>query len=185
MAQIDALLTELASTSAFSSASVRASAPSGSRRKPREILRELYASATPSSASFITQIILKDLRPVLYPLKETHYSAQLLHYNSKAVCMLSKEQAMKVWDPTGKMAQAFRVRASLDEAADAFESPDAFVRPQVGVPIPVSTAIPELPTTCSPEIWKDPQMSEGPEYGECARRLPRFQESLGRDEVRR
>ena len=136
MAEIDALLTELASTSAFSSAAVRG--PRTARRKPRDILADLYKPSTPSSASVITQIILKDLRPLLYPLKDTHYTAQLLQYNSRAVCMLSKEEAMKVWDSSGRMIQAYRVRASLEEAAAAFEHPDAFVQPEVGVPIPVS-----------------------------------------------
>ena len=136
VAEIDALLTELASTSAFSSAAVRG--PRTARRKPRDILADLYKPSTPSSASVITQIILKDLRPLLYPLKETRYTAQLLQYNSRAVCMLSKEEAMKVWDSSGRMIQAYRVRASLEEAAAAFEHPDAFVQPEVGVPIPVS-----------------------------------------------
>ena len=136
MAEIDALLTELASTCAFSSSVIRE--PGNRRRRPRDILSDLYKPATPSSASLITQIILKDLRPLLYPLKEFHYTAQLLRYNSKAVCMLSKEDAMKVWDPSGRMLQAFRVRASLEEAANALESPDRFVQPEVGVPIPVS-----------------------------------------------
>ena len=71
------------------------------------------------SAAIITQIILKDLRPILYPLKATHYRAQLLEYNSKAVCMLTKEQAMKVWDPAGKLSQAARMCASIEEAVAA------------------------------------------------------------------
>ncbi|EKM49924.1 uncharacterized protein PHACADRAFT_178551 [Phanerochaete carnosa HHB-10118-sp] len=139
ISDISRLLTELASTSAYSSSSVRV--PATSRRKPREILRNLYASASAMSASVITQIILKDLRPILYPLKETHYTAQLLQYNSKAVRMLTKEQAMKVWDPDGKLSQAYRVCASIEEAVAAFENPEEFMRPRVGVPIPIPKCI--------------------------------------------
>lgn len=142
MSDINELLTELASTSAYSSSSVRV--PAGSRRKPREILRDLYISASPMSAAVITQVILKDLRPVLYPLKETHYTAQLLQYNSKAICMLTKEQAMKVWDPTGKLSQASRVCASIEDAVAAFEHPDGFIQPKLGVPIPVGSTLSSL-----------------------------------------
>lgn len=136
MAEIDTLLTELAATCAFSSSAVRGPHGTG-RRKPRDILSDLFKHATPSSASLIAQIILKDIRPLLYPLKETHYTAQLLQYNSHAVCMLSKEDAMKSWDPSGRMSQAYRVQASLEEAANALENPEGFVQPVLGVPIPV------------------------------------------------
>ncbi|GJE91101.1 DNA ligase 4-like protein [Phanerochaete sordida] len=136
---ISTLLTELASSSAYSSSSVRA--PPASRRKPREILRDLYAPASPLSAAIITQIILKDLRPILYPLKETHYRAQLLEYNSKAVCMLTKEQAMKVWDPTGKLSQAARMCASIEEAVAAYEHPEGLLQPKIGVPVPIPKCI--------------------------------------------
>jgi DNA ligase 4 len=137
MNDIDDLLSKLASTSAFSSTDLRASI--SPRHKPREILCDLYRLATPVSAAVITQIILKDLRPLLYPLKESHYRAQLLQYNSQAVYMLTKEQAAWVWDSTGKMAGALKTRASLYEAIEACENPEHFVRPKIGVSIPVST----------------------------------------------
>lgn len=45
---------------------------------------------------------------------------------------------MKIWDPSGRMSQAYRVQASLEEAANALENPEGFVQPVVGVPISVS-----------------------------------------------
>lgn len=136
MEDIDQLLFELASTSAFSSANIHAS--SSARRKPREILRDLYRSATPSSAALITQIILKDLRPLLYPLTgERHYTAQLLQYNSRSVTMLTKEQAMWAWDPTGRMAGAYKARASLEHASEILDGPRCFVQPRIGTVIAV------------------------------------------------
>lgn len=139
MHEIDTLLTELASTSAFSSSDVRSS--TAHSRKPKQILRDLLRPCTPSTSALIIQIILKDLRPLLYPLAETHFTASLLRYNTNAITMLTKEQAMKIWDPAGSMLSAYRVRASLDEAADAYENPNRVLSPEVGHCIPVRTSL--------------------------------------------
>ena len=135
MEGIDSLLSELAATCPFSSSGIRTS--NACHRNRRDILRDLYRSATPASASVITQIILKDLRPLLYPLREAHYRAQLLQYNSRAVRMLTKEEAVWAWFPSGKMAGALRTRASLGEAAQALDESDIPARPRVGVMIAV------------------------------------------------
>ncbi len=135
MAEVDALLTELASTCAFSSSKIRSSVPSS--RAPRVILRELYSILDPLSASFVTQIILKDLRPLMYPLSETHYTASLLQYKSNAAFVITKECAMRAWDPSGRMFNAYSVRASLEEASRVYEDCDEDIKPQVGIPINV------------------------------------------------
>jgi DNA ligase-4 len=94
-------------------------------------------------ASFLTQIILKDLRPLLFPLAETHYTVALTKYNTKSVATLSKEDTMRAWDPSGWMLKTYKVRASLREAANAFElqssdqDPVATPQPRIGAPIEV------------------------------------------------
>ncbi|KAI0761918.1 hypothetical protein BC629DRAFT_1682669 [Irpex lacteus] len=142
MHEVDALLTELASTCAFSSSTIRHSTTNSStKRTPRAILTLLYTFLSPSSSGYLTQIILKDLRPILYPISETHYTASLLQYNSRSVSMLSKEDVMKAWDASGRMLRMYRVRASLEDAASAFESEGGSgswdVTPQIGVPVQI------------------------------------------------
>ncbi|THH32366.1 hypothetical protein EUX98_g1806 [Antrodiella citrinella] len=130
---VDMLLTELATTSPFSSASVRSAAPKP--RSKRAILTELFRSLDDTEAAFMTQIILKDLRPIVYPIEETHYSTSLLLYNTNAINMLTKEEAMKIWDPSFKMLRAYSVRATLEAAAEIYEDPNAELTPRLGVPI--------------------------------------------------
>ncbi|KIJ55558.1 hypothetical protein M422DRAFT_240172 [Sphaerobolus stellatus SS14] len=114
---VDELLDELASLSGFSNLG-------GSRkriRRPRAaILRDIYANLDPREAKFMTQIILRDLRPVLYPLSETHTTRALLQYNTTSVQILTKWQVMKTWHTS--MAKIYRARASFDEAANVVEA---------------------------------------------------------------
>lgn len=85
---------------------------------------------SPEDASYLTQIILRDLRPLLYPLAETDSTAALTHYNTRAVTKLSKVEVMRAWDPS--ILRAYRVQADFDRAAEglAFE-------PEFGVVIDV------------------------------------------------
>ena len=141
--KVDALLTELAAKCAFSAASVHQSFVNAPPRRTREaVLTELYTSLGPSDCTVITQIILKDLRPLLYPIPRsaTHYTTALLRYNSTAITMLTKEAAMHAWDPTGRMSLIFKSRASLDETARAYESLQAgevLPQPEFGIPVQV------------------------------------------------
>lgn len=139
LAQVDALLTELACTSAFSASSVRSAV--GSHRSPRAILQSLFANTDPFSAAFLTQIILKDLRPLLYPLSDTHYTTSLLQYNANAVTMLTCEDAMKAWDTSGRMLRAYRLRTCLEEAAKACDDPHEEIKPRLGVSVQVNISI--------------------------------------------
>lgn len=130
--QVDDLLNELAALSAFSDASVRNKHPKLQRRKRSEVIRDLFRNMGPEDASFLTQIILKDLRPSLYPLKETHTTAALLHFNTRAVDMLTKFDAMRVWDPSSDMLKAFRVRSDFGYAGAIFDMlPDQRPMPQL------------------------------------------------------
>ena len=112
--QIDRLLTQLASFSPFSHASIQRNSDLPSSRI--ELLKALYSSLSPTEASFLTQIILKDLRPVLYPSKETHYTAALKHQKSNSVTYLDVIDALRVWDPTLNALSRWRVVSSFEVA---------------------------------------------------------------------
>ncbi|KAF7370772.1 DNA ligase [Mycena sanguinolenta] len=135
ISEVDNLLEELAAHSGYSDVSVRSIA---TRRSKTTILRTLYRSLSALDASFLTQIILKDLRPLLYPLSEAHYTVALKSFNSVSVTELSKEDAMKAWDPTGQMLRNYRVRCGLDDAAAAFDTGIVgTIAPRIGIPIAI------------------------------------------------
>lgn len=51
--------------------------------------------------------------------------------------MLTKEDVMRAWDPSGRMLRMYRVRASLDDAAHAYDHSSEEIHPQLGIPIEV------------------------------------------------
>ncbi|KAF5383833.1 hypothetical protein D9615_003674 [Tricholomella constricta] len=140
IAQVDELLDELASTSGYSDMSIRKKYPQAKRRARLPIIKDLFRTLSPMDAGFLTQIILKDLRPILYPLRETHYIAALLGHNTASVKMLSKEDAMNIWDPTRWMLNSYRVRSTIAETANRFElsqnerGPNV---PRIGAPVTI------------------------------------------------
>ncbi|KAF7356774.1 DNA ligase [Mycena venus] len=138
IAEVDDLLEELASHSAYSSISVRNNNPRATRRSKSVILRALYRSLSPLDASFLTQIILKDLRPLLYPLPHVHYTVALKSFNSVSLIQLSKEDAMNAWDPTRQMLSIYRIRSGFDDAAAAFDAGiTGTIVPRIGTPIEI------------------------------------------------
>ena len=112
--QVDRLLTQLASLSSFSHSSIQQNPDLPSSRT--EILKILYSSLSPAEASFLTQIILKDLRPVLYPSREAHYTAALRHQKSNSVVCLDAVDALKVWDPTLNALSRWHAVSSFEVA---------------------------------------------------------------------
>lgn len=112
--QVDRLLTQLASFSSFSNSSVQQDPNLPSSRN--ETLKILYSSLSPTEASFLTQIILKDLRPVLYPSKETHYTAALKNQKNNSIVHLDVVDALKAWDPTLNALSRWRVVSSFEVA---------------------------------------------------------------------
>lgn len=141
--QVDDLLSELAATSRYSDLSVCANYPI--RRTRINILKTLFRRLSPQEAAFMTHIILKDLRPILYPSPDATYSISLLDFNTNSVKVLRKEHAIAAWDPTRYMHNLYRIRASLDEVAVAFELPDHVkpsLNPVINSMIQVSTALP-------------------------------------------
>lgn len=160
--QVDELLDELASNSGYSHSSIHLKYPRGRRRSRQAILRQLFCPLSPFDASCLTQIILKDLRPIIYPLSETHYTASLRDFNSAAVKMLTKEHAMNVWDPSGLMLKSFKVRSSIDIAAGNHELPHHLKRkfePELGIPIQVTTLSP--PQSVANFISRYPSLKKG------------------------
>lgn len=138
IAEVDALLNELAAHSGYSDISIRNKHPHATRRSRSSIIRALYRSLAPLDASFLTQILLKDLRPLMYPLAETHYTVALKSLNSSAITHLTKEDAMKAWDTSGKMLDIYRVRSRLDDASAAFEAGiTGAVIPLIGTPVEI------------------------------------------------
>ncbi|KAI8985616.1 hypothetical protein BD414DRAFT_60158 [Trametes punicea] len=143
--RVDALLAELAAKCPFSAAQADETAIT-LRRSREAILTELYTSLSPSECSVATQIILKDLRPLLYPIPQdaSHYTSALLGYKSNAIAMLTKEAAMHAWDPSGRLSLIFKTRANLAEAACAFEgfaNGEGLPQPTVGLPIQIPKCV--------------------------------------------
>ena len=141
ISQVDELLDELASNSAFSDLSIRTKYPRGVRRARLPLLKMLFRTLSAIDASFLTHIILKDLRPILYPLPETHYTTTLINYNTTAVQMITLEHAMRAWDPTCSMLRCYFVQSTINAAATYFELPLHQREPNIphmGVPVEVS-----------------------------------------------
>ncbi|KAJ7695203.1 hypothetical protein B0H17DRAFT_1056785 [Mycena rosella] len=163
IAEVGTLLDELAAHSGYSDVSVRTIHRHATHRSRSTIIRALYRFLAPLDAAFLTQIILKDLRPLLYPLTETHYTAALKSFNSTAVTQLSKENAMKAWDPSRKMLDIYRVRSRLDDASAAFDAGiTGTVMPLIGTPVEIPKS--EKGRSClhaleilrdSKEIWAE------------------------------
>ncbi|KAG6888469.1 hypothetical protein C0995_008042 [Termitomyces sp. Mi166 len=140
IAQVDELLDELASTSGYSHESIRKKYPPNKGRPRLRIIKDLFRTLSPIDASFLTQIILKDLRPILYPLRDTHYIASLTGHNSASVKMLSKEDAMNIWDPSKWMLRLYRVKSTLTETANESEKPASERSrnvPKIGLPVAI------------------------------------------------
>lgn len=133
------MLDELASTSAFSDKTLHADFSLSPPRSKSSILKSLFESLPALDAAYLTQIILKDLRPILYAPPVASTSRALLEYNTNSKSALTKEQFMKTWDPSGSMLKMYRTRANITEAALCFEAGGAIAhpRPRWGVPVEV------------------------------------------------
>lgn len=130
---INALLEELADHSRFTQSAKERS--DESRRPQIVVLRDLYRTATPEEASLITQIILKDLRPIVSPLKTVHTTSNLLE-RKHTDPPLTVWQAMKIWHPM--LPSLYRVYASIPDVFNILESgTDPQLEPIVGIPVQV------------------------------------------------
>ena len=136
--RVDELLDELASHSGFSQMSQQPFHKRTEPRPQRAILREMYTQVTPHEAAFLTQIILQDLRPVLYPLPIVNTTWNLLYPGPKDKrCELGLYHTMRSWHV--EMPRVYRLCASLDQAARAIESgPPYPTSPTLFKPVAVS-----------------------------------------------
>ncbi|PVF99886.1 hypothetical protein CPB86DRAFT_730576 [Serendipita vermifera] len=99
------------------------------------ILNDLYTSVNPEEAAFITQVILKDLRPLYYSLTMVHTTYNLLKEKSK-VHEFKLHQAMRVWHP--QLPSIYRACANLDKSFEILHngiSPPFC--PILGVPVQI------------------------------------------------
>ncbi|KAJ3556675.1 hypothetical protein NM688_g1893 [Phlebia brevispora] len=131
LATVDMLLTGLARSYPFSAPSVllpsSANVQLAIPMMPQPILCFLFAHPTlsPLGAAVVTQIILKDLRPLLYPLPDeavSHYANALLNWKSNAVETLTVNQALGVWEVVAGwegLAKAWKMKGW--DAFDGFE----------------------------------------------------------------
>lgn len=104
---MDVLLDELAALSPFSQMSQVPIAP----RPTGAILNDLYRGAgmSPRALAVLTQIILRDLRPLLNPLppmRVRHPTLLLRVKSTAAPAQLGLHEAMWCWDPV--MARLYR-----------------------------------------------------------------------------
>ncbi|EGG05477.1 uncharacterized protein MELLADRAFT_107575 [Melampsora larici-populina 98AG31] len=117
LSDVDRLLDELAAKSVWSNLK-----DCESRKPPRNarlILQDLYDTLSPRQAAYMTQIILKDLRPLLYPVPGSSTDQSLNHYNSRAYDELNQWSMMKAWH--WAMPRIYRAKADFDRAADLVE----------------------------------------------------------------
>ncbi|KAL0574607.1 hypothetical protein V5O48_007357 [Marasmius crinis-equi] len=135
---VDALLDELAAFSRWTEKSIRDRFPK-KRRQRQDVLKQLFRPMTPFDAACLAQIILRDVRPLMYPLceKQMHYTAALKEFKSNCVIELNRLPAMKVWDPTLVFLKSHRVCFSLEHAADAFERGVPMTEPVYGLQLEI------------------------------------------------
>ncbi|KAL5513320.1 hypothetical protein ACEPAH_3719 [Sanghuangporus vaninii] len=134
---VNKVLNDLASKSRFSATSLQPSCV-GSSEKRRNILSDIYRKLGPFEAAILTQIILKDLRPILYPAKNISCSESLLRFNSTAVHMLTLQEAMRIWDPSNALLSCYRVRSTIEDSVRLFEGKQvSALRPEIGIPVQI------------------------------------------------
>jgi len=118
--QVDRLLDMLAAHSAFS----QLSQPPSALPTPDSILTKLYrdSNLSPCSLALLTQIILRDLRPLLDPLPTLQVTnpTAMLRLGPTGPAQLDLYAAIKCWD--GRMAEMYwKGRGDVDHCADIVE----------------------------------------------------------------
>ncbi|KAF9045771.1 hypothetical protein BDZ89DRAFT_1155460 [Hymenopellis radicata] len=136
--EIDAFLDELAAKSGFSAEHVREKQADKEHRKRVHVVRDVFGKLEPEAAGFLTEIILKDLKPILYRVPEgTNTVDALRKYNTKSFSELTKEQAMLAWDKGGQMLRHYKRQATIDQACKAWEEGTMVEEPTLHVPIAI------------------------------------------------
>jgi len=121
--RLDTLLDELASHCDYSCRQLRAAYFLGPNKKHRarsDILHDLFSSLSAREACFLSQIILRDLSPLLYPLPTVNQEKALLDYNSNYYKPLEISDALKAWNWV--LPCVWRFRSDLDAAFGVLET---------------------------------------------------------------
>ncbi|EIW71652.1 hypothetical protein TREMEDRAFT_73368 [Tremella mesenterica DSM 1558] len=132
--EVDQLLDQLAATSSFSQLSQQ---PLPSSRT--EVLTRLfrYSGLSPYAMAVLTQVILRDLRPLLNPLPKMSVrnpTAMLRIKTTAAPAQLELFDAMRQWDP--RMLELYRSGiGSLDRCADLAEKSRNASAGDIGTPV--------------------------------------------------
>ncbi|KAK9898304.1 hypothetical protein P389DRAFT_166732 [Cystobasidium minutum MCA 4210] len=109
---LDSLLDELASHCDYSSLDVKKILKTRSRRSQHAILLDLFSPLSPSEASYLAQIILRDLSPLLYPIPSLRSDIALLEHNTANIEQLSLPDALRAWHWT--LPGIYKFQADLD-----------------------------------------------------------------------
>jgi len=147
-------------------------------RRPPVVLQDIYRPLSARESAYITQIILKDLRPLLYPIPSLSVHRALMEYDSKAFQELIPYSMMKAWH--WAMPRIYRAKADYDKAADLCdqiprdpkqlsnrheELLKSFTLPQLGTPVNIPKAIKASgPCLASPlskltgQVWAEIKM---------------------------
>jgi DNA ligase-4 len=117
--RLDTLLDELASQCDFSCDEVRAlrTRLAGSKGRPRaqsDVLHDLFEPLSAIEAGYLSQIILRDLSPLLYPLPSATVESALNRYNANAYQTFELVEALSEWNWI--LPAVYRYRADLDRA---------------------------------------------------------------------
>lgn len=121
ISEVDALLDQLAAWSSWSQLS---QAPLD-RPSPMTILRRLYRDSrmSPHALAVLTQVILRDLRPLTCPLPRlsfNRFDSLIMETITSAPEQLVLEKALHTWDPL--MAKLYREgKGNIDWCATAAE----------------------------------------------------------------
>ncbi|OAV99744.1 hypothetical protein PTTG_00480 [Puccinia triticina 1-1 BBBD Race 1] len=117
LSDVDQFLDELAAKSPWSNLGKGPARPPP--RPDTDILHNLYIPLSARQAAYMTQIILKDLRPLLYPIPSLSVYRSLTDYDSTAFKEISPYCMMKAWH--WAMPTIYRAKADFDVAADLCE----------------------------------------------------------------
>lgn len=131
---VDVLLDELARLCRFSQLPLSPSdSPPG--RSQLTILTDLYNLASPDDAAIITQIVLKDLRPLLHPLEVIHTTRNLLKQRAPSN-PLNVWEAMRIWNP--ELPRIYKICSNITEAFRVIDGGmPPTLEPVLGAPIQV------------------------------------------------
>lgn len=89
------------------------------RRPRRVILEEMFSTLSPNESSYLCQIVLRDLGPLLYPLPAVQLQTALLDFNSKSRTKLDIQDALRTWH--WALPAIRRVRPALEDCFAALE----------------------------------------------------------------